>query len=202
VVQWLTFQTGMAPSRPPKKLGPDRLWDYALRLLGQRGYSAGEMRLKLSAKAETASVANEVMAKLKEYDYLDDKKFAETYALYRRESASLGRLRILRELRARRVPQAIAERALNRVFAATDEQVLATTYLERKFRGKNLSEYLHDETKLAATFRRLRRAGFGASASITVLKRFTSKASELENLPDEPASDPDLNDEQNPGDDG
>ncbi len=189
----------MVTPRPPKKLDPDRLWDYALRLLGQRGYSTGEMRLKLSVKAETISVLNEVMAKLKEYGYLDDKKFAETYAANRCENDSLGRLRILRELRARRVSQTIAERAVNKVFAATDERALAKTFLERKFRGKNLSEYLLDEAKLASTFRRLRRAGFSAGASITVLKSFTAKASELENLPDEhnlDQADPD--DDQNP----
>ncbi|MGA7409501.1 MAG: regulatory protein RecX [Bryobacteraceae bacterium] len=191
----------MVTPRPPKKLGPDRLWDYALRLLGHRGYSAGEMRLKLSLKAETVSVLNEVMAKLKEYGYLDDKKFAETYAANRRENDSLGRLRILRELRARRVSQANAERAVNRVFAATDEQVLAATYLERKFRGKNLTEYLHDEAKLASVFRRLRRAGFSSSATISVLKSFTTKASELENLPDEPGLDHDPDGDQNPTED-
>ncbi len=192
----------MVTPRPPKKLGPDRLWDYALRLLGHRGYSSGEMRLKLSLKAETVSVLNEVMAKLKEYGYLDDKKFSEIYAANRKENDSLGRLRILRELRARRVPQAIAERAVNRVFAATDEQTLAAAYLERKFRGKNLSEYLHDEAKLASVFRRLRRAGFSASATISVLKSFTAKAAELENFPEEPGLDHDPEDGQNPSDDG
>ncbi len=192
----------MVTLRPPKKLGPDRLWDYALRLLGHRGYSTGEMRLKLSVKAETASVLNEVMARLKEYGYLDDKKFAETYAANRRENDSLGKLRILRELRSRRVSQVIAERAVNRVFAETDEQALAATYLERKFRGRNLSEYLHDEAKLASTFRRLRRAGFSSGAAISVLKSFTTKASELENLPDEPGLDQDPEEGQNPGEEG
>jgi regulatory protein len=186
----------MVTPRPPKKLGPDRLWDYALHLLGHRGYSSGEMRLKLSVKAETISVLNEVMAKLKEYDYLDDKKFAEAYAVSRRENDSLGRLRILRELRARRVSQVIAERAVNKVFAATDERALAATYLERKFRGKNLADYLHDEAKLASVFRRLRRAGFTVGASISVLKSFTAKASELENLPEEPGLDQDPEDGQ------
>ncbi len=192
----------MPTPRTPKKLGPDRLWDYALRLLGQRGYSTGEMRLKLSLRAETISVLNEVMAKLREYNYLDDKKFSETYAVYRRENASLGKLRILRELRAHRVPQIVAERAVNRVFAATDEQALATTFLERKFRGRNLSEYLYDERKLASVFRQLRRAGFGASAAITVLKGFTAKASELENLPEEPSSEHEHDDEHVVGEEG
>ena len=191
----------MVTPRPPKKLGPDRLWEYALRLLGHRGYSTGEMRLKLSVRAETVSALNEVMAKLKEYGYLDDKKFAETYATNRRENNSLGRLRIFRELRARRISQVVAERAVNRVFAATDEQALATTYLERNFRGKNLLEYLHDESKLASVFRRLRRAGFSSGAAISVLKSFTAKASELENLPDEPSLDPDPDGDQNPTED-
>jgi regulatory protein len=178
-------------SRSQSKLAPDRLWEYALRLLSKRGYSTGELRVKLAARAETAAVLNEVMAKLKEYEMVDDKKFAEQYATSRRENEHFGKLRILRELKARKVPQAIADRAVSRAFSLVDEEELGRQHLERKYRGRNLTELLQDESHLASAFRRLRRAGFSAISAITVLKRFSSRANELESMPEEPPDDAD-----------
>lgn len=176
----------MPLARPQSKLAPERLWEYALRLLSQRGYSTGELRGKLAARAETTAVLNEVMAKLKEYEMVDDKKFAELYANLRRENEGFGKLRILRELRARKVPSAVAERAVARAFLNVDERELAARHLERKYRGRDLTEFLQDESHLASAFRRLRRAGFSTSSSIDALKRFSSRASAFESLPDEP----------------
>jgi regulatory protein len=176
----------MVTPRSQSKLAPDQLWEYALRLLSQRAYSTGELRTKLATRAETAAVLNEVMAKLKEYEIVDDKKFAELYAASRRDNERFGKLRILRELKARKVPQAVAERAVAKIFSHVDEEALATQHLERKYRGSNLTEFLQEESRLASAFRRLRRAGFSTSSSIAVLKRFSSRASELESLPEEP----------------
>lgn len=189
----------MPRARPTaKKLDPDRLWNYALRLLGQRAYSAGELRTKLGLRAESREAADQVMAKLKDYDLLDDQKFAESFAVSRRENDQLGRLRVLRDLRARRVSSQVAEGAVSRAFSEVDEQELAAAHLTRKLRGKNLAEYLSDERHLANAFARLQRAGFSASASIAVLKRFASRAAELEALPEAPP--PDHGSEDDPAD--
>jgi len=171
------------------QLTPERLWSYALRLLGQRAYSSGELRSKLRLRADSVGAAEQVMTKLADYGLLDDQKFAETYAVSRRENDQLGRLRVLRDLRARRVPHQVAERAVSRAFSETDEQELAAAHLTRKLRGKDLAEWLSDERHLASAFGRLQRAGFSASASIAVLKRFATRAVELENLPEAPLAD-------------
>jgi len=171
------------------KLDSGHLWKYALRLLGQRSYSTGELRLKLMARAESIGAAEEVVTKLKEYGLVNDQEFAMTYAVSRRENDQLGRLRVLRDLRARRVPQQVAERAVSRAFSETDEQELAAAHLTRKLRGKDLAEWLSDERHLANAFGRLQRAGFSASASIAVLKRFAARAVELENVPEAPLAD-------------
>lgn len=185
------------PRPRPAKLDPDRLWNYALRLLGHRAYSAGELRAKLWTKAQSAAIADEAMAKLKEYGLLDDQKFAESFALARRENDQLGRLRVLRDLRSRRVSSQVAERAVTRAFSEVDEQELAAAHLERKLRGKDLAEWLKDERNLANAFGRLQRAGFSRSASIAVLKRFASRATDLESLAESPAADP-ASDEERP----
>jgi hypothetical protein len=49
-------------------------------------------------------------------------------------------------------------------------------------RGKNLSEYLKEPKNLASLYRKLRVAGFSTPASIRVLKSFSSRADELEEL--------------------
>jgi regulatory protein len=171
------------------KLDPERLWNYALRLLGQRAYSAGELRAKLMSRSDSIGAAEQVMTKLADYGLLDDQKFAETYAVSRRENDQLGRLRVIRDLRARRVSHQVAERAVSRAFSGTDEQELAAAHLARKFRGKDMAEWLSDERHLANAFGRLQRAGFSTSASIAVLKRFAVGAVELENLPEMPPAD-------------
>ena len=53
-------------------------------------------------------------------------------------------------------------------------------YVARKFRGRNLTEYLADPSHLASAYRKLRYAGFGSSACIRVLKRYSDRAEEIE----------------------
>ena len=57
-------------------------------------------------------------------------------------------------------------------------------FLERRYRGKNLKEYLKEEKNLASAYRRLRTAGFTSSASLKVLKRFTQVSEDWEEPPE------------------
>jgi len=163
--------------------------NYALRLLGGRAYSTGELREKLRQRAERPESVDEVLSKLKGMGYLDDRRFAENYAAARLENEGFGKMRVLRDLRQRRVAPNLAEQVTERTFQSTDETELIEAFLKRKFRGKQLSTFLKDEKNLAAAFRRLRYAGFSAGASIRVLKRYASQAEELEGMEtDEPES--------------
>jgi regulatory protein len=165
-----------------RKLGGDQLWEFALRTLDRRAYSEAELRRKLSARAETKPALDEVMKKLREYGLLDDARFAESFAASRLEGQGFGAQRVLRDLRARSVAMQAAESAIRRVYGEVEETELAARFLERKFRSKNLPEFLREEKNLAAAYRRLRTAGFTSSASVTVLKRFAQRAEELEGL--------------------
>jgi len=172
-------------ARKTKPLEPGKLLDYALRALGGRAYSIGELREKLRRRAERAEDVDVVLAKLKESGYLDDRRFAENFAAARLENQGLGKMRVLRELRQRRVAPQLAEKVTERTYESTDETALIEAFLERKFRGKKLSTFLADEKNLAAAYRRLRYAGFSSGASIRVLKRYASQAGELESLESE-----------------
>lgn len=158
--------------------------NYALRSLGARALSSGELRQKLGLRAEHAADVDAVLGKLKEAGYLDDRRYAESFASARLENEGLGRARILRDLRQRRVAPALAEQAVKRAFRETDEIELIEAYLRRKLRGKDLGSWLADDKNLASAYRRLRYAGFSGGNSIRVLKRYAERAGELEEGPE------------------
>jgi regulatory protein len=171
------------PIGRPKKLDNAKLWDYALAALSRRALTTGEIRSRLAARAEDVSAVPAVMAKLAEYGYLDDTRFAESFAAARLENQGLGRQRVLRDLRQRRVGAAEAEAAVEKTFDGSDEAALIEGYLRRKYRGADLAEKLRDPAKLAAAYRKLRYAGFSSGNSIRVLERYTGRARDIEDDP-------------------
>jgi regulatory protein len=84
----------------------------ALRFLGRAMRSAGEVRAKLEAKGHEPDVIDDVLKRLKGERLVDDEAFAETLARERLALGRKGRLWIRRELAARGVGKAEAERAL------------------------------------------------------------------------------------------
>lgn len=171
----------------PRPLDAGGLFQYALRLLGGRAFSAAELRTRLERRAEDPSDVDPVLARCREYGYLNDKKFAESYAAARLENQLHGRERVLRDLRQRRVAPALAGKAVGTVYDGVDEIQLIEKYLERKFRGKDLAAWLGERKYLASAYRRLRAAGFSSANTVRVLTRFSSQAQELEDSePPEP----------------
>lgn len=167
----------------PRKYDQSRLWDYALGALGRRALSASELRARLERRAEDPSCIPALLDKLAEYGYLDDRRFAESFAAARKENQHLGRQRVLRDLRQRRVHPEQAEAAVGKAFEGSDEVALIEEHLRRKFRGVNLAEELQDPARLNSAYRKLRYAGFSGSNSIRVLRRYSERAASLEDDP-------------------
>lgn len=174
----------MLGGRPRKKLDSEGLWTYSLKLLGGRALSTGEVRQKLVARAENDTDVEVTIGKLREYGYLNDTRFAESYATWRRDNQGFGKMRVLRDLRQRRVAPNLANEAVQQAFEGTDEIAQIEAFLERKYRNMNLGELLQDEKKLQGAFRKLRYAGFSAGAAIRVLKQFAAQADRLEDEPE------------------
>lgn len=168
--------------RKPKLLPLDPLLNYALRALGGRAHSSGELREKLRRRAERAEDVEAVLNKLKEAGYLDDRRFAENYAAARLENEGVGKMRVLRDLRQRRVAGNLAARVTEGAYKDTNESDLIDAFLKRKYRGKQLGAFLREDKNLAAAFRRLRYAGFSAGASIHALKRYAQHPEALDAL--------------------
>ncbi len=168
--------------RPPQPLDREKLLNVALRALGGRAHSSGELREKLRRRAQNHEDVDAVLAKLKEAGYLNDRHFAENYASARLQNQGLGKMRVLRDLRQRRVAPKLAEQVTEQTYQKTNEADLIEEFLRRKYRGKQLGAFLSEEKNLAAAFRRLRYAGFSAGQSIRVLKRFASQPEVLDAL--------------------
>ncbi len=165
-----------------KLLNEAGLFDYALKALGARAMSTGELREKLKRKAEKAGDVDSVVAKLKDYGYLNDRQFAEMYASRRLENEGFGKARVLSDLRSKRVAPVVAERAVNQTFTGTDEVDLIERFLARKYRRTPLAEVLAEPKGLASAYRKLRTAGFTHTNSMRVLKRHGKDAEALDAL--------------------
>jgi len=172
------------PFRKPSLLDENALFDYALRALGARAHSISELKTKLKRRAEDPAIIDPVLSKLKQYGYLNDRKYADSFTASRKEGRGFGSERVLRELHGKQVPKLVAEQAVKEAYETTDELDLADQLLKRKFRGKNLPEFLADPKHLQAAFRRLRYAGYSSAITIRALKRYTSGAEEI-NEPDD-----------------
>ncbi len=174
--------------KPKRLLNEAELLDYALKTLGGRAVSAGELREKLRLRAERKADVDAVLAKVREYGYLNDNQFAETYAARRKENQGFGKARVLRDLRARRVSPTVAEKAVTTAFEGADETQLIEQFLARKFRKTPLSEVLAEPKGLASVYRKLRLAGYSSGASLRVLKKHSRDGEALDAL--EAAGDP------------
>jgi len=168
-----------------KPLDVDGLWNYALRILGGRGYSVAQMKTRLKARAVNPDDVAGVMTRLKQHGFLNDRRLAENLAASRRDSRAQGRFRVLRDLRQKQVAPAVAEQAVNEIYRDTDEYALAEEYLTRKFRRVRLPDYLAEPKNLASAYRKVRLAGFSASVAARLLKKHASEPELVDRMEDE-----------------
>jgi len=173
--------------RKPRRLDSGGLWNYALRALGGRAHSSGEMREKLRRRAERMEDVDAVLGRLKDSGYLDDRRFAEGFATSRLSNDRFGRSRVLQDLRGRRVAPALAEKAVGEVYRDVDEAALIEEWIRRKYRQAPREGLFQDEKDLASAYRRLMRAGFRSGEIVRVLKRFARHPDLLDSFePPEP----------------
>lgn len=168
--------------RTPRPLDFEGLLNYAGRALASRAQTSSELKQKLKRRAAQASDVDEVIRRLKDSGFLNDKKFAESFASWKRENEGFGKARVMRDLMARRVAPSLARETADAAYRSADEIAMIENFLARKFRGKDLRMLLTEEKNLASAYRRLRGAGFGAGNSIRVLKRYAAEAEKLEEM--------------------
>ena len=179
----------MAQRKPPPLEAP-ALEAYGLKALEGRALSIGELKERLRRRAAHPADVDALLSKFKQYGYLNDRKFADTFAASRLENRGLGKARVLRDLRQRRVAPGVAQQSVDAAFREVNEVELIESFLARKFRHVDLPGHLAEEKRLAAAYRKLRYAGFSSANSIRVLKRYAARAAELDGLEDQPEPEP------------
>jgi regulatory protein len=170
------------PEPKPRLLSGPKLLEYALRVLTARAVSTGELREKLRRRAERASDIDETLARLKDYGYLNDRRFAEGFAASRLSNDKFGRGRVLRDLRQRRVAPALAEATVRQVYQDVDEQALIEDWIRRKYRLAEREGLFRDDKDLAKAYARLLRAGFRTGEIVTALKKFAKNPELLDSF--------------------
>jgi regulatory protein len=169
-------------SRKPRPLDRERLFQYALKSLGGRAQSTGELRERLRRRAAQPSDIDEILVQLKESGYLDDRRFAEGFAASRLANDKFGRTRVIQDLRQKRVAPALAENTVKQVYGGVDESALIEEWIRRKYRLAPREGLFQEEKDLAAAYRRLVRAGFRTGEIIRVLKRFAANPELLDSF--------------------
>jgi regulatory protein len=174
--------------RKPRRLADEELFEFAVKCLGMRAFSTGDLRSKLHMRAARPGAVDAVIDRLKDIGYLDDRRFAETFAAVRLQNDGFGRQRLLTDLRARRISGNLATEAVDHALDGKSEADLIDAYIERRMSSLAAAGRIDDDRKLAAAYRRLRRAGFTSGPILAALKRVAARPESLEEPPEEEES--------------
>jgi regulatory protein len=127
-------------------------------LLAAKQRSVVELREKLSTtRGATKAMVDEAIERLREYGYLDDAKFAQSYASLRLRERPIGRRRLQRDLWLKKVDKQTVETALDEVFESTPEGELIDRAIAKRIRLRGKPKTREEAKKL---FDHLLRQGF------------------------------------------
>lgn len=138
-----------------------KTFERAVKLLAAKPRSVAELRERLmqgKGVRGNKTVVETVIARLREYGYLDDERFAFSYASSKVKQRPIGRRRLQRDLKLKQVENAVADEVLELVYAETPEEQLIDRAIEKRLRLRGRPKN-RAETK--SLFDHLLRQGFG-----------------------------------------
>jgi regulatory protein len=115
-----------------------RTFQHAVKLLAAKPRSIAELRERLSERCSSKAVVETVIGRLREYGYLDDERFAFSYASLKVRQQPVGRRRLQQSLMMKKVDRSVADEALDQVFAETSEGELIDRAIEKRVRVRGL----------------------------------------------------------------
>jgi len=160
-------------TRKPRPLDETGLREFALKSLAVRSSSEAEMRTKLERRAIRKTDVEVVMRRLKEAGLLNDARLAEHFAGWRLETQRLGRRRVERDLRARKIAPQVVESAVASTFEGVDETALIREHIAKRIRRRGKPAGPMDRKAMAALYRHLMVAGFSPSLIFPELRRIS-----------------------------
>ncbi len=162
---------GSKAGKVKARLNERELYEYAVKALGRHMRTEAELRRLMRQRAELgergeAAVAA-VVKRLKEYGFLNDAAYAETYARLRQENEKLGARRVRRDLAQKGLKAELSEETVDARYGETNEEALARQHLERKRIKKP-----ENERETARVVRRLVAAGFSTGVIMRILRQW------------------------------
>lgn len=112
-----------------------KTFERAVKLLAAKPRSVAELRERLlRGKNTNDEIVETVLARLREYGYLNDERFAFSYASYKVKQRPVGRRRLERDLKFKKVESAVANEALDMVYCETPEEQLIDEAIAKRLR--------------------------------------------------------------------
>ena len=139
----------------------------ALDILGRRENTRAQLRRKLLQRKFDPADIDRTLDDLTAAGFLDDARAAKTFARHATHIKGQGRMRIARELAAKGVDAEIVAQTLDAQIDPEEEAERLQTALEKKSRGRDLS----DRKESSKVWQALVRQGFAPDAVSKALRR-------------------------------
>ncbi len=157
----------------------ERTMNRAVRLLAAKPRSVEELRQRLLEKEWTISaIVDEVLEKLKEYDYLNDAQFAKSLASSKLRQKPLGKRRLRQSLSQKKLDKETVEQAIEKVYENTPEDEVIERAIKKRLRVKGKPETREESKKF---YDYLMRQGFSydlISSKMREIGRFEDEMNE------------------------
>ncbi len=136
----------------------EKTFERAINLLSYKARSRAEMRDRLLEKEwADEEIVDKVISRLEELGYLNDEGFAKNLASSRLTMKPVGRTRLRRDLRKKKLPSETIKSALDSAYEQESEELLIEKAISKRIRLKGAPATRQDSKKL---FDHLIRLGF------------------------------------------
>lgn len=149
---WRAKPTADSEETPREIKDPEKArrktFDRAVNLLTYKPRSENELRQRLLEKDWTnAEIVEAVLAKLKEYNYLNDEQFAKEFAASRLRQKPIGKRVLKQKLALKKLDKETVDAALETVFAEMPEEEIIERAIEKRLRLKGKPKTREDSKK-------------------------------------------------------
>jgi regulatory protein len=139
----------------------------ALKMLGRRELSEAQVRQRLARREHEPEQIDAAVERLKAERAIDDVRVAEAIARTETVVKRHGKLRVKRQIESAGIATATARRAVDDIFADTDDDTLIEAALAKRLRGRDRAK---DDRELQRLFRYLIGQGFESDKVSKVLR--------------------------------
>lgn len=155
-------------SKNTESLSPEKLYQYALRLLTGRDYTVFKLRQKLAAKEATEQDIETVIKRVELERWVDDTRYAARFAESAISSGKYYGIRLRLEMCRKGFPSDLVNKTLAPLLAESDEISEVRSAVKRRYPGFSYSEATDRDKRRIIGF--LQRHGFKFSSIMDALK--------------------------------